>query len=776
MREIISLNGRWNFFKGDIKVPRPVDKGATLIQCKNERKHIGPAAYYYFDKPDCYYAEREMHNEGWRYVTVPHDYIFLQDNDKTQNNAHGYLKYDNAWYRKEFSLDAEKYSGKRIFLQFDGVATHCEVYLNGSLMKRNFSAYNGFEIDITNNVYFDRHNVIAVYVNTEEFEGWWYQGGGIYRDVRLVITEPIYIARYGVYAPYEKMNDTDWKINFHTTVCNKLYESAEVTVINKVIDANGVTAASAETKAVLDSYSDKCVDSSAIINNPNLWNIETPNLYTVKTTVLQDGNQIDENEIKIGFRTFEVSAENGFLINGIKTIIKGVNAHQDFGLTGIAVPKNINRYKIDLLKQMGANGYRTSHYEQTADILDALDEKGFIVIDETRWFETTNESFEYLNDLVMRDRNRPSVFFWSTGNEEITHLTDEGKRVHREMAEYIRKLDNTRLITTCEDKTPTESKVFGDCDVIAINYNLESYDAVHTAYPDKAIMASECCATGTSRGWFLPTSIGLVKEKDVETNSWYQAREKTWKHLMERPYVIGGFQWVGFDHRGEAMWPGISSTSGAFDLFLQKKSAFYQNKSYWTSEPIIHIVSHWNFEGLEGTPIDIDIYTNSDETELFLNGKSLGRQCIDKYCHGHYCVEYCPGELKAVGYKNGKIVCEDERITSGAAKKLQLKLENSFETNGKDLAMFTCECLDENGLPVPDAAEYVYFSTDENAEIVGTGSDERDHKCVSSPERQMFAGKISVAVKPKFGAETFSLYAKSNTCGYTVFTFQKVNN
>lgn len=196
------------------------------------------------------------------------------------------------------------------------------------------------------------------------------------------------------------------------------------------------------------------------------------------------------------------------------------------------------------------------------------------------------------------------------------------------MAEYIRKLDDTRLIITCEDKIPTESKVFGDCDVIAINYNLESYDTVHASYPNKAIMASECCATNTSRGWFLPTSEGLVKEKDVETNSWYQAREKTWKHLMERPYVIGGFQWVGFDHRGEAMWPGIGSLSGAFDLFWQKKSAFYQNKSYWTSEPIIHIVSHWNFEGLEGTPIDIDIYTNCDEIELFLNGKSFGNKVL----------------------------------------------------------------------------------------------------------------------------------------------------
>lgn len=773
MREIISLNGRWNFFKGDIKVPRPVDKGATLIQCKNERKHIGPAAYYYFDKPDCYYAEREMHNEGWRYVTVPHDYILLQDNDEAQNNAHGYLKYENAWYRKEFSLDGEKYSGKRIFLQFDGVATHCEVYLNGSLMKRNFSAYNGFEIDITNNVYFDRHNVIAVYVNTDEFEGWWYQGGGIYRDVRLVITEPVYIARYGVYAPYKKLNAAEWKINFQTTVCNRQYKDADITVVSSIIDNDGNIAAVAEGRERLEAYSETVVRTSAVIENPKLWNIDEPNLYTVKTEILLDGIRIDENIIRTGFRTVEVSAEKGLLINGIKTVIKGVNAHQDYGITGIAVPKNINRYKIDLLKEMGANGYRTSHYEQTAGILDALDEKGFIVIDETRWFETTEESFEYLKDLVMRDRNRPSVFFWSTGNEERTHITDVGKNVHREMAEYIRKLDNTRLITTCEDKVPTESRVFGDCDVIAINYNLENYDAVHKAYPDKAIMASECCATGTSRGWFLPTSAGLIKEKDVETNSWYQAREKTWKHLTERPYVIGGYQWVGFDHRGEATWPRISSVSGAFDLFLQKKSAFYQNQSHWTDKPMIYIVPHWNFKGLENFPVEVDIYTNCDEIELFLNGKSIGRQSIDKYCHGNYNIKYSAGELKAVGYKNGKIVCEDERITSGPAEKLRLRLENSFEINGVDLAVLTCECTDKNGLTVPDAAEYVYFSTDENAEIIGTGSDERDHKCVSSAERQMFAGKISVVVKPKYNAEEFNVYAYSKMCGYTVFNFNK---
>lgn len=242
---------------------------------------------------------------------------------------------------------------------------------------------------------------------------------------------------------------------------------------------------------------------------------------------------------------------------------------------------------------------------------------------------------------------------------------------------------------------------------------------------------------------------------------------------MERSYVIGGYQWVGFDHRGEATWPRISSVSGAFDLFLQKKSAFYQNQSHWTDKPMIYIVPHWNFKGLENSLIEVDIYTNCDEIELFLNGKSIGKQSIDKYCHGNYNIKYCPGTLKAIGYKNGEIVCEDERITSGPAEKLRLRLENNFEINGVDLAVLTCECTDSNGLVVPDADEYVYFSTDKNAEIVGTGSDERDHKCVSSAERQMFAGKISVAVKPKYNAEEFNVYAYSKTCGWTIFNFKK---
>lgn len=775
MRIITDLNNNWKFHKGDIKIPRPAEKGPVYSQSKNERKLIGPAAYYYFDKPDAFYEEREMRSDGWKSVNLPHDYIINQDNDPSQNNAHGYFKYENAWYRKEFSIENEGFEDKRLLLQFDGIAGESIIYVNGHLVKRNYSAYNSFEADITDIVYFDKKNVIAVYVNTEEFEGWWYQGGGIYRDVRLVVTEKTAIDRYGVYAPYEKLNETDWKINFETTLVNADYEDRTAEVISYVIGKNGDIVASARADAVLEKRGKTTVKYSAVVKNPLLWSTDMPNLYNIKTELLIGGEVADSDFTRIGFRTIELSTEKGFLINGKKTIIKGVNCHQDFGITGLAVPKNIYAYRIKLLKEMGCNGYRTSHYQHPADEMDLFDEAGFIVMDETRWFETSEYALEMLDELVKRDRNRPSVMFWSTGNEEPTHITDIGRQIHRAMAERIRKLDTTRFITTCEDAKPLESTVFPYCDVIAINYNLWNYDELHKMYPDKLILSTESCATGTTRDWNFPNSPenGRITDIDKETNAWYQGREYTWRFLTDRPYVIGTFQWAGIEHRGEATWPRVCSVSGSIDLFLQKKGAYYQNMSHWTDKPMVHIVPHWNFHGLEGEEILATVYTNCEETELFLNGKSLGKQDTSNYKRGQWYVKYTKGCLLAKGYIDGKEVCCDSRETTGRPVKLILRLENSFEPNGKDIALFTCECLDENGRTVPNAEEYVSFNTCENARVLGKGSDNCDHKNVTLPERQMYAGKITVAVLPNSDAEEFKLFAKSKDCGITCFTWIK---
>lgn len=775
MRKEILLNDDWLFHKGDIKFERGIDKGPMYSQSKTERKQIGPASYFYLDTPDPYSGfatgNSILSYEHWERVQLPHDFIVDQDLDRYQNNCHGYVKYDNAWYRKHFTLP-EGSENKRVLLRFDGIATLSTIYLNGCVMRHNFSAYNTIEVDISDYVFYDKENVISVYVNTtEEFEGWWYQGGGIYRDVWLTVTEPVAIELYGVYAPYKKINDTDWQIDFETTVVNSSYEDSEISIESSVIDADGkvVAVAVGDGKVTLR---DKCtVCYSTTVSSPKLWDCDTPNLYSVKSVLKINGEPVDEDNTRIGFRTVDITVDNGLLLNGKKTFIKGVCAHQDFGLTGLAVPDNIARYKVSLIKEMGANGYRTSHYQQTTSYMDAFDEMGFLVMDEARWFDSTPESLEQIESLVKRDRNRPSVIFWSTSNEEPNHITDNGRRIHKAISAHIRKLDRTRYITAAQDKTPEKSTIYDECDLIGINYNLGIYDTVHEMRPNKPVFASECCATGTSRDWnFDYDGSFRLKDKDRDTNSWFLGREKTWKFLTSRPYVFGAYQWAAVEHRGEAAWPWMCSKSGALDIFLQKKGAFYQNKSHWTDEPMAHIVPHWNFKGLEGQDVIVTVYTNCDELELFLNGNSLGRKEIEKYGHGEWNVPYEAGKLSVKGYSAGVLVCEDERTTTGRPVALRLTCDNDFKANGRDIALFTCECLDENGNVVPDAAEYVQFSAKEPAQVIATGSDSSDPNRVSNSARKMYMGKIRVALKPQAGQEEIVLTAISDNCGVTRIT------
>ena len=754
MRQEISLNNGWIFCKGDF----PNLRQNCYHQSKTERKQLGPAAYNF---------RCETTAVEWHGCDLPHDFIIDQDNDPTQNSSHGYFRYDNAWYRKRVKIP-EGCEDKRLLLRFDGIAGNSTIYLNGCLLHHNFSSYNTFELDITDLAYRDRDNILAVYVNTEEFEGWWYQGGGIYRDVHLVITEPVAIDLWGVYAPATKIGDKLWQIDFETTIVNTDFALQTVSVESSVLDAAGNCVATASASGTVTDRERGTLCYRCIVSDPLLWDCDNPNVYTVKTVLKQGEETLDESVTRVGFRTVEFNTEKGLLLNGKKTIIKGVCAHQDFGLTGLAVPANIAKYKIQLIKEMGANGYRTSHYQQTAAYLDACDEQGLLVMDETRRFETTKESLEQLESLLKRDRNRPSVILWSTSNEEPYHGTDTGRRLQKSLAAYIRKFDKNRAITAAVDRSPEKSLVYGDCDIIGINYNQKIYDAVHENFPDMLVLAAECCATGTSRDWHFPTEAGgRIRDKDVNANDYFLARETTWKHMMERPYVIGGYQWDAVEHRGEAAWPAVCSKSGAIDLFFQKKGAFYQNKSYWTEEPMVHIVPHWNFFGMEGQDILVTVYTNCDAVELLLNGESLGKKEIELYGHGEWNVPYASGTLEARAYRNGELMASHERTTTGKAVRLHLTMDNECVANGSDLALFTCECLDENGNMVPDANDFVRFSVEKPAKLIGTGSDHTDHTTVTSSGRKMYMGKIRIAVKPEQGQEKLTLTAIGENCGCT---------
>ena len=367
--------------------------------------------------------------------------------------------------------------------------------------------------------------------------------------------------------------------------------------------------------------------------------------------------------------------------------------------------------------------------------------------------------------MIKRDRNRPSVFLWSIGNEEPHHKTDEGRRICKNLKAFAKKLDDTRLVTGAVDK-PDGATVYDELEALGVNYNLDVYEKLHEKYPEKPIYASECCATGTTRGWYddYYKAKSYISAYDKDANNYFLAREKTWKFLVSHDWIMGGYQWNGFDYRGESSWPRICSQSGAIDLYLQKKDAFYQNKSHWTEEPIVHLMPHWNFTGREGEPINVWAYTNCPELELFLNGKSQGIRKVEKYGHGEWVVPFEPGEIKVYGKENGREVCSDVQKTTKSAYKLCLRLENGpVYANGQDVAVVTCYCIDKDGLEVPNAVPTVEFHSNRLGEVIGTGSDISDHIPPSSTVRKMRAGRITVAVRAGNERGGLMLYAESDS-------------
>lgn len=750
MREVIDFDKNWLFHKGDIKHATPTNKGAMYIGAKTERCHFGPASRFYYANPDSFNLNVEFKSERWDAVDLPHDYIIGGEMSVNNNAALGFFKYENAWYRKAFTLTEED-KQKRITLLFEGVATHATVYLNGCLLKHNFCGYTTFEVDITDYVKFDEENLLAVYVQTDEHEGWWYEGGGIYRHVKMIKTDLLSVDLWGLYL-CPVFDGKKWTVNAEVTVRNDSYAFKRADIALTVTDLNGKLLAETTAYADVNEKDLSTAKFSFGVENPQLWSPETPNLYLATAKIYSNGVITDEYSTRFGFRYFKADPEKGFSINGKNYKIKGFCGHADFGLTGKAVSDNIHRYKVRLMKEMGANGYRTSHYPQAEALMDALDENGFIVMDETRWFDSTDEGLEQLKMLVKRDRNRPSVFFWSVGNEEPHHITEEGRRICKTMMSLVRKLDNSRLMLTAVSYPPDKATVYDELDIVGINYNWAVYDAVRKNYPNKMAISSENCATGTTRGWYADNddNYAYVSGYDHDSSDdGFWARERTWKFIDERDYVAGGYQWIAFEHRGEAIWPRVCSQSGAVDLYMQKKDAFYQNQSLWSDKPMIHLLPHWNLKGYEGQQIKVVAYTNLKAAELYLNGVSLGKVTVEKFGHAEWLVNYAPGTLKVVGYdETGKIAATDEKITSGKSEKLMLTLDTPDATaNDKDVAVFSCYVVDKDGLPVYDACPTVSFSASGSGKVLSTGSDISDHTSVYLPVRRMREGRIGIAVK-----------------------------
>lgn len=764
MAEKILFNDGWRFHRGEIEVKMPPYKGASYMQAKTESQLTGPAAYAYNDRIDDYRMSALYTSEKWEKVDLPHDYVILQEPKEEYNCGLGYFKYENAWYRKHFKLD-DSDNGKRLALYFEGVATHCEVFVNGVSVGRNFCGYTSFEVDITDFVWYGKENVVAVHTLTNRHECWWYEGGGICRNVWLKKSEPIFIPLFGVYVRPEHLGDEKWEVRFESEIENSSVNSEEVSVHFTLFDnkKNAVSKAAATVKT--ESFGKAKAVARTVVEFPKRWDVDSPNVYTVLTEVFVGDILCDSETVPTGFRTFSIES-NGFFLNGRKVVIKGLNVHEDFGLTGRAIPENIHRYKVKMLKEMGANGHRCSHYPHAEAMMDALDANGFIVMSETRHYNSSPEGLRQLEMLVKRDRNHPSVFFWSLGNEEPRHRSEEGIKMYRRMKALAKNLDDTRVFTSAISAPPEKAPIAEELDVIGINYNMDMYDDARRLYPGKTFIATEFAATSSTRSWYREDSParGYMSSYDKDTDSLFRSREFCWKFLTSSDDILGGYQWDGFEHRGECIWPRLCSQAGAIDFFLRKKDAFYQNLSHWSDKPMIHMLPHWNLPEKDGAAVRVAAYTNCEAAELFIGDESLGKKIVGKYDVVDWSVPYVDKKITVVGYNDGMEVARDSVEKTGKPYRLCLEVDNAGDiaANGRDIALVSCYVLDEQGRKVPTASPTVYFTTNKLGSVVGTGSDVCDHERVDLPYRRMREGVIAVAVKVGNEAGTLKVYAESD--------------
>jgi len=746
MREVIALK-RWLFHNGDFDAGNPADKNYYYMSAKTEECRNGPAYSGFFADENPLAEDRIRNFDDWKYVEVPHDYLADAPIDPREANTLGMIKRTKAWYIYDFSLSEQDLS-KRISLFFEGIAVHAKVYLNGCLLKTSETAYVPFEIDITDFINIG-NNHLAVWCDAAPSEGWWYQGGGIYRPVHLIKTDLVHTDLYGVYAKPQKQTGEVWKTAVTVTVCNDHYADKQVTTEVVLKEKNGKEIARMQNTETVESASKKDISLQIDVAFPLLWSPDSPALYTATVNLYTDGELADSTDTTYGYREFFIDPDKGLFINGKHYTINGVCAHQNGGrLFGQVLPDNINRYRLEQLRAIGINAYRTGHYMQAPATMELLDSLGFIVLDETRRFSTSEEALRQLQALVKRDRNHPSVFFWSTGNEDPLTCTEKGRRIFKKMRSVIRKLDDTRPVTCAVSFAPSKSTIFDDADLIGINYDFDGCHEAHRRYPDKGVMFSEFCACGTTRGWYDETdpTRGYVTTYDHHTDHYFVSRDMNYTFLRENPFMLGGYAWNAFEYRGESVYPRLGSCSGLLDLYLQKKDSYYYTAALVSEKPVLHIIPHWNYQGLEGLPITVIAYTNAIEAQLFVNGKPLDKIPTGSKGYAEWKVPYESGEIKVVAaFADGTVLTEAKQTTAEPVA-IKLTVEEQAD-NPEEIALVTCSFVDGNGLEVPTASNIVSFNCHGAGVIYATGADPSDHSSPYLHDRKAFSGKITVAVK-----------------------------
>ncbi len=866
-RERISINDNWRFTKGDpnsdssglIYDVRPAvrdekdDKAADAEPTEAEKiaaskgvlkPWILPTGNRFIKDPakrhvrpegnpgggvSC--VQRDFDDSSWRQLNLPHDWAIegpFDASGKTVGGGMGRLPSPGVgWYRKKLDIPASD-AGKSIFLDVDGAMSYAMVWLNGHLVGGWPYGYSSWRVDLTPYVVPGGENQLAIRLDNPPGSSRWYPGGGIYRNVWLTKTHPVHVAQWGTYLTTPEVSRDRASVNLKVTVDNDSKQPANVSVATEIfaLDANGkqtgaVVAKIAPVSLQIVPGESAVAAGNVTVANPRLWGpppTQQPNRYVVVTTVSQDGQVVDRYETHFGIRDVRFDPDKGIFVNGERIPIKGVNLHHDLGALGAAFNRRAAQRQLEILQEMGCNAIRTAHNPPAPELLELTDQMGFIVVDEIfDCWERKKTPLDFylifpdwhepdLRALLRRDRNHPSVFLWSVGNEVGEQYTgEEGAKVAKQLCDIAHEEDPTRPTTTAMNWAKPDMPLPAAVDVIGLNYQGEGirqepefegtdrirtppqYAAFHAMFPGKVIFSSESASAFSSRGVYLfpvsplvsaPVRAGRGGDSRIRQVSAYELHavdfgstaDKVFASLDQHPFVAGEFVWTGWDYLGEPTpyYDSRSSYSGIIDLAGFKKDRFYIYQAHWRPDfPMAHILPHWTWPEREGQVTPVHVFTSGDEGELFLNGKSLGRKKKGPYEYRLRWddVAYQPGTLKVVAYKNGKVWATDEVNTAGEPARLKLEPDrNRICADGKDLSFVTVTVTDKHGLTAPRADNRIRFKIEGPGEIVATDNgDPTSFELFQSPDRKAFNGLCLVIIRGKAGQPgKIKLTAKSD--------------
>ena len=752
---------------------------AVLVENTGGPGGIGPASVYnrpafWEDDPSMRSAAAaavDFDDSGWEEVRLPHDFVVGGEfdpkgadkpggkrpgfNELWYDRDHGYKPKGVGWYRRSFELPAAD-RGKRIWLEFDGVYRNSDVWINGEWLGHHWSGYTGFHYDITDTANFGGRNVVTVRADADWDEGWWYEGGGIYRHVWLTKLDPLHVGRWGTFVTTPEVSEPSAEVHVETTVVNEGIEPVEATLTSAVIDREGSRIAAAAATESIPAGQELAFNQRVEILDPTRWSLDNPYLYTLETTVEAGGRVTDVYETPLGVRSFRFDG-SGFFLNGKHVKINGANLHTDFAGVGVALPDRINAYRLEKLKEMGANAIRTAHNPPAAEVLDAADRLGMLVLVENRHMGTSEEVIGTVESMVRRDRNHPSVIGWSMNNEGLRQGYEVAGQQLRAMHRAIKRLDPTRPTTgnvgpltgaTSPDEIGTERDLITLADVIDVRgFDPKNYDDYHAANPDRPMLALETGYDLTTRG------IYADDEAKGHHSSYDTSADETWRRIAETDYVAGGFVWNGMDYRGEPFpfdWPVITAQYGFMDTCAFPKDNYYYYQSSWSDETVLHLFPHWNEPPVaEDGTVKVRSFTNCESVELFLNGESQGRKEREPYSGLSWKVAWEPGALEAKCYRDGEVVAEARRETTGAPAAIALEPDRpTIDADGEDVSLVRVSIVDAEGRTVPTATNQVQFRLEGPGEIIGVGNgDPSSHEADKSIQRSAFNGLALVIVQ-----------------------------